>query len=96
MVYYRILANGLIIQWIVLTTTSTTASNGVTLPLPYSNSNYAVSLSGNHFESNYGYLYESLKVDSQHVKIRTRSSHGTQDGSSNAGERECSLITRGY
>ena len=94
---YIVYSNGLTIQWTMGTTTSTTASTGIKLPVAFSSaSTYSAVGIKDHFEGGYNQMFECKKVDGQYVKVRCRgtTNHGSSTG--NEYERAFSLICIGY
>ena len=79
------------------TTTSTTASSGIRLPVNFTSaSTYSAVGIKDHFEGNYNQMFECKKVDSQCVKVRCRGTTNNGSSTGNEYERAFSLICIGY
>lgn len=79
------------------TTTSTTASTGIKLPVAFSSaSTYSAVGIKDHFEGGYNQMFECKKVDGQYVKVRCRGTTNNGSSTGNEYERAFSLICIGY
>ena len=79
------------------TTTSTTASTGVTLPITFTNAlTYSAVGIKDHFEGGYNQMFECKKINGRNIKVRCRGTTNNGSSTGNEYERAFSLICIGY
>jgi len=79
------------------TTSDTTASTGIKLPVAYtSTATYSAIGINDNFEGNYGQMFECKKKDTQYIQCRSRTTEGSFPATGNNAVRNFSLICIGY